>query len=88
MEFVCVCECISVLLCMRVCVCVCTVFVHAFVCTDLLKGEGAHTECGQFHSVQYGDLSHPIGLCTPGRPVLVTLYLQEQETPSASRLSK
>jgi hypothetical protein len=80
-----VCERISALLCM----CVCTVFVHAFLCTDLLQGEGAHAECGQFHSVQYGDLSHPIGLGTPAWPVLVTLYLQEQETPSsASLLSK
>lgn len=45
----------------------------------LVEGEGTDAVSGQLHSVQHGDLDHPIGLCSSRRPVLVTLHLAEQE---------
>lgn len=42
----------------------------------LMQGKGANTESGQLHCVQQGDLDHPVCLCAPIWPVLVTLYLQ------------
>lgn len=45
----------------------------------LVEGESTDAVSGQLHSVQHGDLDHPIGLGSSRRPVLVTLHLAEQE---------
>lgn len=45
----------------------------------LVQREGAHGVGRQLHCIQQDHLDHPIGFCTPARPVLVTLYLQGGE---------
>lgn len=49
------------------------------IAADLMQRKGADAERGQLHGVQQRDLDHPICLCAPVRPVLITLYLQERE---------
>lgn len=55
------------------------IYACGVIAAHLMQRKGPDAERGQLHGVQQGDLDHPICLCAPVRPVLITLYLQERQ---------